>query len=173
MFHCSTYFEEFIKICSPLNIYMKKRIRKEKIFFFLYNLIFSGTSGTYCCNPCCYRFLVFHFCPSKSGTCSTKSGTFNGFLTFRPFFQCLLLFSKTLYICVNIHLETNEKPKKERKWPYSTSKVEQKMTLNRRSHEQRFQTIVQIDCNIQNQASDWLKKRFQVFIWVKTLSLSI
>ena len=52
-------------------------------------------------------------------------------------------------------------PKREGKRPCSTSKVEhfttkveQKKTLNRRSHEQRFQTIVQIDCNIQNQSSD-------------------
>ena len=110
----------------------------------------------------------------------SKSGTFNGFLTFRPFFQCLLLFPKILHIRISIHFETNEKSKKERKRSCSTSKVEhfttkveQKMTLNRRSHEQRFQTIVQIDCNIQNQSSDWLKKRFQVIVWVKTLSLSI
>lgn len=115
MFHCSTKFIEFIKICSPLNLYMKKRIRKEKRFFFLYNLIFSGTSGTYCCNPCCYRFLVFHFYPKKSGTCSTKSGTFNGFLPFQPFFQCLLSFPKKLYICINIDLEANEKPTKRTK----------------------------------------------------------
>lgn len=81
-----------------------------------------------------------------------------GFCLFNPFSVSFVISEKNVYLHKYIfrnQWETHKKNENDRvplqKWNISRQKWNKKKTLNRGSHEQRFQTIVQIDCNIQNQ----------------------